>query len=52
MATAIQNTPVLKGKDAKRFFRLMEENKNKEIPKEERDRIKSNYEKLKATLRD
>jgi hypothetical protein len=31
MALAIQSTPVLKGKDAKRFRELAEENRNKSM---------------------
>ena len=47
MALPMNDTPVLKGKDAKRFFLKMAENKNKKVSKEEYERMKSNYNKLK-----
>ena len=42
MATPIKETPILKGKDAERFLRLMYE--VKPVSKEEREKIKQDYE--------
>lgn len=39
MATPIKDTPVLTGKDARRFEAWMKENEGKKISQEERDRI-------------
>ncbi|MCH8317063.1 MAG: hypothetical protein IIA88_00975 [Bacteroidetes bacterium] len=49
MALPIKDTPVLKGKDAKRFFLKMAE--NKKVSKEEYERMKSNSNKLKEISR-
>lgn len=45
MATPIKETPVLHGKDAKRFIKLT--NDPKKVSKEEQDRILKNYEIMK-----
>jgi hypothetical protein len=39
MATPIKDTPVLTGKDARRFDAWLKGNEGKKITKEERDRI-------------
>ena len=44
MATPIKETPILKGTDAERFLRLMDE--MEPASKEELERVKSNYEYL------
>ena len=44
MARPIKETPILKGKDAERFLRLMEE--AKPVSKEELERIRKNYEEM------
>ena len=46
MARPIKETPTLKGKDAERFLRLMDE--VKPVSKEEMERIKKNYEYIKS----
>lgn len=46
MAKPIKPTPVLKGKDAARFYEAME--KRPKATKEEKDRIKADFEKLNA----
>ncbi len=51
MAKPIKETPVLSGKDAERFARIISENKEKRASKSEYDRIMSNYNKLKNKLR-
>jgi hypothetical protein len=48
MARPIKETPVLKGKAAVRFMEDMEKSKDKRISKEELEKIRNNYEKLKA----
>jgi len=44
MAIPIKETPVLKGKDAKRFRKLLEN--DKKVSQLEIERIKTNYQKL------
>ena len=44
MARPIKETPILKGKDAERFLRLMDE--MEPVSKEELERIKRNYQQL------
>jgi len=44
MSLPIKDTPILKGKEAKRFFEEIEENKDKRISEEERNRINKNFE--------
>lgn len=46
MARPIKETPTLRGKDAERFLRLMEE--VQPVSKEEMERIKKNYEYIKS----
>lgn len=46
MATPIKETPTLKGKDAERFLRLMDE--VQPVSKEEMERIRRNYEYIKS----
>lgn len=46
MARPIKETPTLKGKDAERFLRLMDE--VQPVSKEEMERIKKNYEYIKS----
>jgi hypothetical protein len=48
MAKPIKATPVVKGKDAVRFWENFEKNKDKKATTEEIKRIKDNFEKLKA----
>lgn len=48
MARPIKETPILKGKDAKRFAAKIEENKRLAAPREEYDRVMANYRKLAA----
>lgn len=47
MARKIKDTPVLTGKDARRFERKMEEAKRNPVSKEELDRIKDSAKKIK-----
>ena len=42
MATPIKETPILTGEDARRFLKRM--NEKREIPQEEIERMKRNYE--------
>jgi hypothetical protein len=46
MATKIRETPILYGKDAKRFLEAIAN--PKKISKEELERIKKNYEEIKG----
>lgn len=46
MAKPIKETPVLSGKDTKKFFEKMEEAKSIKLSKEEAAKIKENYSKL------
>lgn len=48
MAKPIKETPVLYGKDAKRFKDRIDKNKSITAPKEEYERIMSNYIRLKS----
>jgi hypothetical protein len=47
MATKIKETPILRGKNARRFQRIMEENKNKKVSRQEYERAKAVYEQSK-----
>lgn len=38
MAMPIKDTPILEGKDAKRFQRIIAENENRSVPRQEYDR--------------
>lgn len=46
MARKIKETPVLKGKDAKRFLRKMKEAESSKIPKEDLLKMQKDYEKI------
>lgn len=46
MATAIKETPVLKGKAACRFLKTIRENEQKKVPKADYDRAKEAYRSL------
>ena len=46
MARPIKETPTLKGKDAERFLRLMDE--VKPVSREEMERIRKDYEYIKS----
>ena len=46
MAKPVELTPTLKGKDAERFLRQMDE--VKPVSKEEMERIRKNYEYIKS----
>lgn len=48
MAKPIKETPILRGKDASKFLKAIEENKTKKVSAEELARINKNYERLKA----
>jgi hypothetical protein len=50
MAKPIKETPILSGKDAKRFSKIISANKSKRAPKSEYDRVMTNYNKLKNKL--
>ena len=43
MATAIKETPVLKGEAARRFLKIIRENERKKVPKEDYERAKEAY---------
>jgi hypothetical protein len=51
MAKPIKETPILSGKDSKRFSQIIEENKDKRASKTEYERVMSNYNKLKVKLK-
>jgi hypothetical protein len=51
MAKPIKETPFLRGKDAKKFVEKMNESRTQKVPKEEYDRVMSNYRKIKATMK-
>lgn len=48
MAKGIKETPVLKGRDARRFFANMEADKNKKVSPEGMAKIRESYEGLRA----
>lgn len=48
MARPINETPVLKGKEAAKFLADREKAKNQKVDKAELDRIKKNFEKLQS----
>jgi hypothetical protein len=52
MALPIKDTPVLKGKDAERFFKKAEENVGKTVPIEEARSIKEAYDLLRPLLKE
>lgn len=47
MARAIKDTPVLEGKEAEKFDRMVKANENKIVPKNDYDRAKNVYERIK-----
>jgi len=51
MAKQIKETPILSGRNAKRFTKIIEKNKEKQASKSEYDRVMNNYNKLKAKLK-
>lgn len=51
MAKPIKETPILRGKDAKRFSEIITANKTKRATPEEYKRVMTNYKKLKNKLR-
>ncbi|NLT21516.1 MAG: hypothetical protein GXX82_00555 [Syntrophorhabdus sp.] len=48
MATIIKETPVLHGKDARRFVEKIRRNEREPAPREEYDRMMANYRKVKT----
>jgi len=48
MATPIKDTPVLTGKDARRFEAWMKENEGKKVSPEELERMRSIYRRVQA----
>ena len=48
MSKPIKETPILQGKDAKTFMKNMSESSFKKIEQSVRERMKLNYNKLKA----
>ena len=50
MAKPIKETPILSGKDAKRFSKIISENKGKRASTAEYKRVMANYNKLKNKL--
>ena len=46
MAKAVKETPVLEGKDAKRFEEQMKLNENRKVPREEYTRAIKNFKKF------
>lgn len=50
MATKIKETPVLEGKDARRFEKIMKENENRKVPKEDYERAKEAYKNFKLIM--
>lgn len=47
MATAIKETPVLKGKAARHFLKTIRENEQKKVPKADYDQAKEAYKNFK-----
>ncbi|MCP5244849.1 MAG: hypothetical protein H6937_02315 [Burkholderiales bacterium] len=50
MATPIKDTPVLYGKDAERFERIIKENESKKVPAADYNRAKEAYKKFRLIL--
>lgn len=48
MATAIKETPVLKGEAARRFLKIIRENERKKVPEEDYERAKEAYRDFKV----
>ncbi len=51
MARPIKETPILKGKDARRFERALKENEKKSISSEERKRIHDAWQQFEVVVR-
>lgn len=51
MATKIQETPLLIGKDAKRFIKQIEDSEKNRLSKEKREEIRSAYDKISKMVR-
>lgn len=51
MAKPIKETPILSGRDAQRFSKIIAANSEKRAPKAEYDRVMANYKKLKNKLK-
>ncbi len=47
MARPIKETPVLRGKDAERFQRIIKENESKKVPASDYERAKQAYSSIK-----
>ncbi|MFP3040603.1 hypothetical protein LQZ19_02165 [Treponema primitia] len=52
MALPIKDTPVLKGKEAERFFKMAEENVGKTVPIEEARAVKEAYALLRPLMKE
>ena len=48
MAKPIKETPILYGKDSRRFSKKIAQNEKEIAPREEYERIMTNYRKIKA----
>jgi len=48
MATKITETPVLHGKDARKFVEKITRNEREPAPREEYERVMANYRKVKS----
>lgn len=48
MSIPIKETPILRGKDAKRFVEKIRRNERESAPREEYDRMMENYRKVKT----
>lgn len=46
MATAIRETPVLTGKNARRFLAIIKDNERKKVPRADYERAKKTYKKF------
>jgi len=52
MAREIKDTPVLTGENARHFERILEQNKNKKVPKDEYNRAMEAYKIIMANSPD
>jgi len=48
MSTPIKETPILRGKDARKFVDKIARNEREPAPREEYERVMANYRKIKA----
>ncbi len=48
MSTPIKETPLLRGKDARRFTEKITRNEQEPAPREEYERVMANYRKVKS----